>query len=46
VDTRNGVVTLKGTVESAAQKTTAEQIAREADGVNRVINQLTVSASS
>lgn len=43
VDTRNGVVTLAGTVESQAAKTEAEQIARETDGVTRVVNRLTVA---
>jgi osmotically-inducible protein OsmY len=42
VDTQGGVVTLKGTVETQAQKTEAEQIARETEGVTRVMNQLTV----
>jgi osmotically-inducible protein OsmY len=45
VDTRNGVVTLKGTVDNAQQKQEAEQIARETEGVKRVVNQLTVAAS-
>lgn len=44
VDTRNGVVTLTGTVENAQQKAEAEQIASETDGVKRVVNQLTVGA--
>jgi hyperosmotically inducible protein len=38
VDTRNGVVTLKGTVATATQKQEAEQIAKETDGVTRVVN--------
>lgn len=42
VDTRNGVVTLKGSVENAQQKQEAEQIARDTEGVKRVVNQLTV----
>jgi osmotically-inducible protein OsmY len=42
VDTRAGVVTLKGTVETEAQKTEAAQIARETEGVKQVVNQLTV----
>lgn len=42
VDTRDGVVTLKGNVETAQQKTEAETIARDTEGVKRVINQLTV----
>lgn len=43
VDTRNGVVTLKGAVDNAEQKQQAEQIARETEGVKRVVNQLTVT---
>jgi osmotically-inducible protein OsmY len=42
VDTRSGVVTLTGSVETAQQKTEAEEIARETEGVKRVVNQLTV----
>jgi osmotically-inducible protein OsmY len=46
VDTKNGMVTLKGHVENAQQKAEAEQIARETEGVTRVNNQLTVGAPS
>lgn len=42
VDTVNGVVTLKGTVKDAQQKQEAEQIARETEGVKRIVNQLAV----
>ena len=42
VDTSRGVVLLKGTVASAAQKQQAEKIARETEGVVRVVNELTV----
>jgi osmotically-inducible protein OsmY len=45
VDTRGAVVTLTGTVDTAAQKTEAEQLARETEGVSRVVNQLTVRPS-
>jgi osmotically-inducible protein OsmY len=45
VDTKNGVVTLKGTVNTAQQKTEAEQIARETEGVKQVVNQLGVSTT-
>ena len=45
VDTKNGVVTLKGRVDNAQQKQEAEQIARETEGVKRVNNQLTVGAA-
>ena len=42
VDTTRGVVLLKGSVSSAAQKQQAEQIARGTEGVSRVVNELTV----
>jgi osmotically-inducible protein OsmY len=42
VGTRGGVVTLEGTVDTDAQRTEAEQIARETPGVTRVVNQLAV----
>jgi len=42
VDTRDGIVTLKGDVDTAQQKAEAGQIARETEGVKRVVNQLTV----
>jgi osmotically-inducible protein OsmY len=44
VDTRNGVVTLTGRVETAEQKAEAEQIARETAGVKSVKNALTVGS--
>jgi hyperosmotically inducible protein len=42
VDTNDGVVSLNGTVESAEQRAHAEQLARGAGGVKRVINNLQV----
>ena len=42
VDVDNAVVTLTGTVASAAQKTKAEQIVKTVDGVKAVKNQLKV----
>lgn len=42
VDTADGVVTLNGTVESAAQRQRAMQLARETDGVTSVIDRLTI----
>jgi len=45
VDVDNAVVTLSGTVASAAQKTRAEQVAKAVDGVKSVRNQLKVSAT-
>jgi osmotically-inducible protein OsmY len=44
VDTDNGVVVLKGTVASDALKQQAERIARDTEGVARVVNQLTVKS--
>jgi hypothetical protein len=38
----NGVAWLMGTVTSAEQKAIAEQIARESDGVNRIVSKLEV----
>ena len=43
VDTAKGVVTLTGTVESAEEKQQAEQIARDTEGVRRVVNRLTIA---
>lgn len=42
VDTRNGVVTLTGTVRTAAEKNKALALARETDGVKSVIDRLKV----
>jgi hyperosmotically inducible protein len=42
VDVDNAVVTLTGTVASAAQKTRAEQVVKTAEGVKSVKNQLKV----
>ena len=44
VDVNNNVVTLRGTVETAAQKAEAERIAKSTEGVKRVANQLKVEA--
>ena len=47
VDVNNGVVTLTGTVASAAQKTKAEQVAKAVEGVKSVnSNQLKVAPSN
>ena len=43
VDAVNDVITLKGTVASAAQKTKAEQVAKDIDGVKSVKNELKVA---
>jgi hyperosmotically inducible periplasmic protein len=45
VDTRDGVVTLTGTVPTAAARDRAVQLARETDGVTRVEDRLTVDAA-
>ena len=45
VDSNEGVVTLKGRVESAEAKKKAEQIAKQVDGVKSVKNQLRVEAA-
>lgn len=42
VDSNGGVVSLNGTVESAEQRTRAEQITRGVSGVRRVINNLQI----
>lgn len=44
VDTDNGVVTLKGTVESEAEKQLAMKIAKNAEDVHNVVDELTVVA--
>ena len=46
VDVENDVVTLSGTVATAAQKTRAEQVAKDIEGVKSVSNKLTVSAAT
>lgn len=43
VDVVNDVVTLRGTVETAAEKTKAEQVAKGIDGVKSVKNELKVA---
>ncbi|MCA1589615.1 MAG: BON domain-containing protein [Acidobacteria bacterium] len=43
VDVENDVVTLRGTVETAAQKTRAMQVAKDIDGVKSVRDQLKVA---
>jgi hyperosmotically inducible protein len=45
VDVRNGVVTLRGTVDSEQNKTQAEQAAMTIEGVKNVNNRLKVEAS-
>ncbi|MEO8522197.1 MAG: BON domain-containing protein [Acidobacteriota bacterium] len=45
VDTNSHVVTLKGTVASAAGRTRAVTLARQVKGVNRVVDHLTIAAA-
>ena len=42
VDVDDGVVKLKGTVNSAQKKAKAEEIARKVDGVKSVVNNLEI----
>lgn len=44
VDTNNGVVSLNGVVNSAQQKSRAEELARRVDGVRGVNNNLQISS--
>lgn len=46
VDTNEGVVTLQGRVEKEEARTKAEQLARETDGVRRVVNLVKVGDAS
>jgi hyperosmotically inducible protein len=46
VDVKNNVVTLRGTVETAEQKTEAEQIAKNTESVKSVNNQLKVGSAT
>lgn len=43
VDTDHAVVTLKGTVATAAEKTRAEEVAKNSTGVSSVVNELKVA---
>lgn len=43
VDVKNGVVTLQGTVPSAAARARALELARKNDGVKNVVDQLTIA---
>lgn len=46
VDVVNNDVTLRGTVDTAEAKTEAERIAKDTDGVKKVVNQLKVSPAA
>jgi osmotically-inducible protein OsmY len=43
IDTRDSIVTLRGTVESEAQRKQAERAAAQVDGVSKVVNDLKVA---
>jgi osmotically-inducible protein OsmY len=46
VDVVKNVVTLRGTVDSAEEKVAAEKVAKETDGVTKVLNQLKVAPAA
>jgi osmotically-inducible protein OsmY len=46
VDVVNNEVTLRGTVDTAEAKAEAERMAKETDGVKKVVNQLKVSPAA
>jgi hyperosmotically inducible protein len=46
VDTRNGVVTLTGEVESTAEREVAIRIARETEGVRDVVDQIRIGEAA
>ena len=46
VDVVNNVVTLRGTVQTAEQKAEAERVAKDTEGVTRVVNQLKVDRAA
>jgi hypothetical protein len=46
VDTRAGTVYLMGTASSQAQKQRAEELARDTDGVKKVVNNIQVKAAT
>ena len=46
VDTNRGIVTLNGVVRSAEEKSQAEEIARQVEGVTKVNNNLQIQSTS
>ncbi len=46
VDVVKNVVTLRGTVDTAEEKAAAEKIAKDTDGVTKVVNQLKVAPAA
>jgi osmotically-inducible protein OsmY len=45
VDTKDNVVTLKGSVKSQAGRVKAVQLAKDTDGVKSVVDQLSIATS-
>jgi len=43
IEVKDGVVTLRGKVESEKQKQKAEKLAKKVNGVKRVVNEMTLS---
>lgn len=46
VDAKNGVVTLSGTADTTAERSSAEKIAKGADGVKSVTNRIEIKADA
>lgn len=46
VDARNGVVTLSGTADTMAERSSAERLAKSADGVKSVDNKIVIKSDS
>lgn len=46
VDTKDGVVTLSGTVPTTTEKDEADKIAKNTEGVKRVVNDITINPDS
>jgi len=46
VDAKNGAVTLSGTADTMAERSSAEKIAKSADGVKSVTNRIEVKADA
>ena len=46
VDARNGVVTLSGTADTMAERSSAERIAKSADGVKSVDNKIVIKSGA
>src|SRR5438309_296210 len=46
VETKNGTVTLSGTVPTTTEKDEADKVAKNTEGVKRVVNDITVNPDS